>query len=45
VDENNIGEMVLGRGIKAPLALGPGLLENAYDACLAHEFAKAGLSY
>jgi hypothetical protein len=45
VDENNIGEMVLGRGIKAPLALGPGLLENACEACLAHEFAKAGLSY
>jgi hypothetical protein len=24
VDENNIGEMVLGRAIKAPIALGPG---------------------
>ncbi len=45
MDENNIGEIVLGRAIKAPIALGPGLLENAYEACLAHEFAKAGLSY
>jgi GxxExxY protein len=45
VDENNIGEIVLGRAIKVHIALGPGLLENAYEACLAHEFAKAGLSY
>jgi GxxExxY protein len=45
VDENNIGEIVLGRAIKAHIALGPGLLENAYEACLAHEFEKAGLSY
>ncbi len=45
MDENNIGEIVLGRAIKVHIALGPGLLENAYEACLAHEFAKAGLSY
>ncbi len=45
MDENNIGEIVLGRAIKAHIALGPGLLENAYEACLAHEFEKAGLSY
>ncbi len=45
MDEDNIGEMVLGHAIKAPIALGPGLLENAYEACLAHELAQAGLSY
>jgi GxxExxY protein len=26
-------------------ALGPGLLENAYERCLAHEFDKANLAY
>jgi GxxExxY protein len=26
-------------------ALGPGLLEGAYEACLAHEISKAGLDY
>lgn len=30
--------------MKVHTALGPGLLESAYEACLAHELKKAGLS-
>jgi GxxExxY protein len=45
VDENAIGEKVLGCALKVHTALGPGLLEGAYEACLAHEFEKIGLEY
>jgi GxxExxY protein len=45
LDENSIGETILGCAIKVHRALGPGLLENAYEACLAHELFKAGLAY
>ena len=41
--ENEIGETVLGAAMRVHSALGPGLLENAYEACLAHELAKSGL--
>jgi GxxExxY protein len=45
VEENAIGEVVLGCAIKVHKALGPGLLEAAYEACLAYELGKAGLNY
>jgi GxxExxY protein len=45
VDENAIGRRVLGCALTVHKALGPGLLEGAYEACLAHEFGKAGLDY
>ena len=38
--ENEIGEKVLGCAVKVHRALGPGLLESAYEACLAHELEK-----
>ncbi len=41
--ENAIGETILGCAIKVHTALGPGLLESTYEACLVHELAKAGL--
>jgi GxxExxY protein len=44
VDENGIGEAVIGCAIRVHRALGPGLLENAYEACLTHEITKTGLS-
>jgi GxxExxY protein len=44
VDENGIGEAVIGCAIRVHRALGPGLLENAYEACLPHEITKTGLS-
>jgi GxxExxY protein len=44
VDENQLGEMVLGCALKVHRALGPGLLEGVYETCLAHELQKAGLA-
>lgn len=43
--ENEIGERVLGCALKVHKALGPGLLEGAYETCLAHELTKAGLDF
>jgi GxxExxY protein len=45
VDENLIGEAVLGCALRVHKTLGPGLLESAYEACLAHELDKARLSH
>ncbi len=45
MDENAVGEVILGCAIRIHIALGPGLLESAYEACLAHELGKAGLNY
>ncbi len=43
MSENEIGEILLGCAIKVHTALGPGLLESTYEACLIYELAKAGL--
>jgi len=43
--ENAIGEAILGCALKVHRLLGPGLLENAYETCLAIELKKAGLSF
>lgn len=37
-------EKIIGAAIRVHSALGPGLLESVYEACLAHELAKLGLS-
>jgi GxxExxY protein len=44
VTENEIGEVVIGSALRVHTALGPGLLESAYETCLAHELAKSGRS-
>ncbi len=41
--ENEIGRIVVDSAIKVHKALGPGLLESAYEACLAYEIKKRGL--
>ncbi|MBI4968381.1 MAG: GxxExxY protein [Rhodospirillales bacterium] len=41
--ENDISRIVVDRAIKVHSALGPGLLESAYEACLAFELDRAGL--
>jgi GxxExxY protein len=41
--ENDIGELVIGAAIRVHSAIGPGLLEKAYQACLAYELAKRNL--
>jgi GxxExxY protein len=40
---NHITESIIGCAIAVHKALGPGLLESAYEACLAYELAQAGL--
>jgi len=37
-------ETIIGAAIDVHRALGPGLLESVYEACLAHELADRGLS-
>ncbi len=41
---NEISRVVVNAAMKVHTALGPGLLENAYEACLLHELRKNGLS-
>ena len=40
---NHITDQVIGAAIEVHRALGPGLLESAYEACLAFELAQRGL--
>ena len=40
---NEISGQILDAAIKVHKELGPGLLESAYEACLAHELRKRGL--
>jgi|SRR6218665_2931809 len=41
--ENEITEIVIGCAIKVHRALGPGLLESAYEECLYYELNKTNL--
>ena len=41
--ENEIGKIVVDSAIRVHKALGPGLLESAYEACLAYELKKQAL--
>ena len=45
MEENEIGEKLLGCALRVHRALGPGLLEGAYEACLAYELGRSGLGY
>ena len=42
---NALTSTIIARAIKIHRALGPGLLENAYLACLCHELSSANLPY
>jgi GxxExxY protein len=42
--ENEIGQVVINLALKVHSALGPGLLESAYEVCLVHELAKGALA-
>ena len=44
MDVNNITGQIVDAAMKVHTALGPGLLESAYEACLAHELRKRGFS-
>ena len=41
--ENELSRLVIASAMKVHSALGPGLLESAYEACLQHELIKSGL--
>jgi len=41
---NEISHVVITAALKVHSALGPGLLESAYEACLAHELRKVGMN-
>lgn len=41
--ENQLSNIAIGRALKVHSALGPGLLESAYEACLHYELIKSGL--
>jgi GxxExxY protein len=43
VFENQITELIIGYAIKVHKALGPGLLESAYESCLHYEVSQKGL--
>ena len=42
---NELSGKVIGACIEIHRELGPGLLESAYEECLAYELSKAGLSF
>jgi len=43
VTENDIGDSIIASAMKVHTALGPGLLESAYEMCLLYELEKLGL--
>jgi len=40
---NRLGTVIVGSAIRVHRSLGPGLLESAYQACLAYELERSGL--
>ncbi|MEH2296589.1 GxxExxY protein [Nostoc sp.] len=42
--ENELSGVIIGCAMRVHTALGPGLLESAYEVCLDYELKKAGLS-
>jgi GxxExxY protein len=42
---NDLSESIIGSAIDVHRALGPGLLESAYQKCLCVEFAARGIAY
>ena len=41
--ENDLSQIIIGCAIKVHTALGPGLLESAYEECMYYELVKQGL--
>ena len=44
IQQNELTEQIIGASIDVHRELGPGLLESAYEACLAYELAQRGMS-
>jgi GxxExxY protein len=45
VSINELTEKIIGAAIEVHRTLGPGLLESAYEECLAHELSLANISF
>ena len=45
MDENGLATVVIGAAIEVHRVLGPGLLESAYQQCLAHELELRGIVF
>jgi len=43
LNENDLSYQIIGCALKVHTALGPGLLESAYQACLFYELNRSGL--
>ncbi len=43
--DDALTEKIIGAAIEVHRILGPGLLESAYEECLAHEFESIGMSF
>ena len=42
---NGLTKRIIGAALEVHRALGPGLLESAYESCLAHEFSLSSLAF
>jgi GxxExxY protein len=45
MDINELSSKIIGAAIEVHKALGPGLLESAYEECLCHELSLRGFSF
>jgi len=45
MDSNELSSKIIGAAIEVHKALGPGLLESAYEECLCHELSLRGFSF
>ena len=45
MDINELSSIIIGAAIEVHKALGPGLLESAYEECLSHEFSFRNFSF
>lgn len=45
VERDPLSEQVIGCAIEVHRVLGPGLLESAYEQCLAREFSLSGIRF
>ena len=43
--ENELSREIIGAAIEVHRHLGPGLLESAYEACLAYELSQRGIPF
>ena len=44
MDENQLSSLIIGCAIEVHRVLGPGLLESAYENCLAYELSQKGVT-